>query len=170
MSSRNWTDERVSILTKLWLSGLSATECAKQLGGVSRNAVIGKVHRLGLVGRVEASPPARVKAPKPERRLTRPSRQVLVRPKPRAQPQPPAPRAPAPILVEEPGSATIISLGAHMCKWPIGDPSSDGFTLCGRGRSGSSYCEEHARVAYQPRSPSELKRERRSLQRLASYR
>jgi GcrA cell cycle regulator len=172
MSSRNWTDERVSILTKLWLSGLSATECAKQLGGVTRNAVIGKVHRLGLVGRVEASPPARVKPPKPERRLTRPSRPVLVRPQgqPPAPVAPPAPPARAPILAEEPGTATIISLGAHMCKWPIGDPSSDGFTLCGRKRGGTTYCDEHARVAYQPRSPSELKRERRSLQRLASYR
>ena len=47
-----WTDERVSMLKKLWLEGLSASQIAKQLGGVTRNAVIGKVHRLGLSGAV----------------------------------------------------------------------------------------------------------------------
>ena len=53
--------------------------------------------------------------------------------------------------VEEPGTATVLTLGAHMCKWPIGDPSTDNFTFCGR-RAGSDgpYCVEHARVAYQP--------------------
>lgn len=169
MSSRNWTDERVSTLTKLWLDGLSATECAKELGGVTRNAVIGKVHRLGLVGRVQASPPARVKPAKPERRMTRPSRPAVVRPQPVAV-APPVARVAIPVVPEEPGTATIISIGAHMCKWPIGDPSSDAFTLCGRNSSGSTYCEDHRRVAYQPRSPTELKRERRSLQRLAAFR
>jgi hypothetical protein len=44
-----WTDERIAMLRKLWLDGLSAGQIAKQLGGVTRNAVIGKVHRLGLV-------------------------------------------------------------------------------------------------------------------------
>ncbi len=52
-----WTDERVASLKKLWLEGLSASQIAKQLGGVTRNAVIGKVHRLGLSGR--ATPAAR---------------------------------------------------------------------------------------------------------------
>ena len=46
-----WTDERVELLKKLWQDGLSASQIAKQLGGVTRNAVIGKVHRLGLSGR-----------------------------------------------------------------------------------------------------------------------
>ncbi len=47
----NWTDERVELLKKLWSEGLSASQIAAQLGGVSRNAVIGKVHRLKLSGR-----------------------------------------------------------------------------------------------------------------------
>jgi GcrA cell cycle regulator len=47
----SWTDDRVTVLKKLWLEGLSASQIAKQLGGVTRNAVIGKVHRLGLSGR-----------------------------------------------------------------------------------------------------------------------
>jgi GcrA cell cycle regulator len=52
--------------------------------------------------------------------------------------------------VEEPGSATVLTLGAHMCKWPIGDPASDSFTFCGRRIGEGSYCTEHARLAYQP--------------------
>ncbi|MBN9270850.1 MAG: GcrA cell cycle regulator, partial [Mesorhizobium sp.] len=51
----NWTDERVELLRKLWSEGLSASQVAAQLGGVSRNAVIGKVHRLKLSGRGRAT-------------------------------------------------------------------------------------------------------------------
>jgi GcrA cell cycle regulator len=61
------------------------------------------------------------------------------------------PTLPQPVhRIEEPGSATVLTLGAHMCKWPIGDPSSDDFTFCGRRASEGPYCVEHARVAYQP--------------------
>ena len=47
----SWTDERVELLKKLWQDGLSASQIAGELGGITRNAVIGKVHRLGLAGR-----------------------------------------------------------------------------------------------------------------------
>jgi GcrA cell cycle regulator len=144
-----WTDERVEMLKRLWLDGLSASQIAKQLGGVTRNAVIGKVHRLGLSGRAAPSHPSRTtfKAPRP----ARPAAPPAPRPRtiePRAL-QPAAPR-PAP-FVELPGTATVLTLGAHMCKWPIGDPSTDGFTFCGR-RAGDEgpYCVDHARIAYQP--------------------
>ena len=50
-----WTDERVALLTKLWADGLSASQIAAELGGITRNAVIGKVHRLGLAGRKTTS-------------------------------------------------------------------------------------------------------------------
>ena len=50
----NWTDERVEQLKKLWSDGLSASQIAAELGGITRNAVIGKVHRLGLSGRAKA--------------------------------------------------------------------------------------------------------------------
>ena len=146
-----WTDERVETLKKLWLDGLSASQIAKQLGGVTRNAVIGKVHRLGLSGRAAPSQPTR-----PVFKPARPARPVVAS-------QPAARRAvvqseiaPAPPprpanYVEEPGTATVLTLGAHMCKWPIGDPSTDGFTFCGRRSGGEGpYCNEHARVAYQP--------------------
>src|SRR5215468_3309507 len=50
----SWTDERVELLRKLWSDGLSASQIAAELGGITRNAVIGKVHRLGLSGRAKA--------------------------------------------------------------------------------------------------------------------
>jgi GcrA cell cycle regulator len=165
----SWTDERVTTLKKLWLDGLSASQIAKQLGGVTRNAVIGKVHRLGLSGRAAPSQPARpaFKAPRPARPATTtmpsaPRRVIAAEPAPlpavAQQPSVPAFRA------EEPGSATVLTLGAHMCKWPIGDPSTDGFTFCGRRSSEGPYCGEHARIAYQPQQtkkksgPTELAR------------
>lgn len=137
-----WTDERVELLKKMFQDGLSASQIAKQLGGVTRNAVIGKVHRLGLNGRATPSKPA------------------LRAPRPKPPPAPTKPRAIAPPVAaalpvvryveEEPGSATILTLGAHMCKWPIGDPATDSFTFCGRRSGNGPYCPEHKRVAHQP--------------------
>ncbi len=141
-----WTDERVATLKKLWLEGLSASQIAKQLGGVTRNAVIGKVHRLGLSGRAAPSQPSRstFKAPRPPRPVSAPSPRRLEA----HAPQP----LPRPIVFDEaPGTATVLTLGAHMCKWPIGDPSADSFTFCGRRNEGDGpYCPQHAQVAYQP--------------------
>ncbi|HUO11170.1 MAG TPA: GcrA family cell cycle regulator [Caulobacteraceae bacterium] len=144
-----WTEERVEILKKLWLDGLSASQIAKQLGGVTRNAVIGKVHRLGLSGRAAPSHPSRpaFKTPRPSRPMGSPSPRRALEARPHHAP------APRPLVayVELPGTATVLTLGAHMCKWPIGDPSSDDFTFCGR-RAGDEgpYCVDHARLAYQP--------------------
>jgi GcrA cell cycle regulator len=153
-----WTDERVASLKKLWLEGLSASQIAKQLGGVTRNAVIGKVHRLGLSGRATPAAPAR-----PAFKAPRPARPVLSTPHQPRRAEPVVHHAPItpslPAVREEPGSATVLTLGAHMCKWPIGDPSTDGFTFCGR-RTGEDgpYCIEHARVAYQPQVKKNGKR------------
>ena len=60
-----WTDERVELLKKLWADGLSASQIAAELGGITRNAVIGKVHRLGLSGRATTS---RMKSHRPRAR------------------------------------------------------------------------------------------------------
>ncbi len=146
-----WTDERVELLKKLWQDGLSASQIAKQLGGVTRNAVIGKVHRLGLSGRAAPSKPARpvFKAPRPARQAAAPAAPRRIAPPPLAAAAPP-PQPPVRYVEEAPGAATVLTLGAHMCKWPIGDPSSDDFTFCGRRASEGPYCVEHARVAYQP--------------------
>ena len=144
----SWTDERVETLKKLWQEGHSASQIAKQLGGVTRNAVIGKVHRLGLSGRAAPSQPTRPLY-KPAR-PPRPAAQATVR---RSEPVLARPVISQPIIpyVEEPGTATVLTLGAKMCKWPIGDPSSDSFSFCGRrSDDGTPYCVEHGRVAYQP--------------------
>src|ERR1700727_3959492 len=100
------TDERVELLKKLWLDGLSASQIAKQLGGVTRNAVIGKVHRLGLSGRAAPSQPARpvFKAPRPPRPVSAPAPRRIEAHTQAPQPQPV-------YYPEEPGSATVLTLG-----------------------------------------------------------
>ncbi len=157
----SWTDERVETLKKLWQDGHSASQIAKQLGGVTRNAVIGKVHRLGLSGRAAPSTPTRPMykpAPRPARTISQPSHSTSHSapshtPPVRREPVVARPAISQPVVpyVEEPGTATVLTLGAKMCKWPIGDPSSDSFSFCGRrSDDGTPYCVEHARVAYQP--------------------
>ena len=80
----SWTDERVDQLKKLWLDGLSASQIAQELGGVTRNAVIGKVHRLGLSGRAKSvSHTAMVRQKRPGRstfnqKPARPAQRQLV--------------------------------------------------------------------------------------------
>lgn len=139
----NWTADRVQTVKTLWLDGVSATAIARQIGGVTRNAVIGKVHRLGLSGRAVPSKPRPVSGRRPER--------------PRAEPRPaPAKQRPAPPVakpvrsaaVEEPGLATVLTLKSSQCAWPIGDPGHESFTYCGRPKTRGSYCCEHGAVAY----------------------
>ena len=139
-----WTEDRVDVLKKLWLEGLSASQIAKQLGGgVTRNAVIGKVHRLGLSGRAAPSKPTRiiVRPPRP-----RPAVSVS---QPRRVETHSAPVVRAYVRDEAPGSATVLTLNARSCRWPIGDPSNGDFTFCGQGAAHGPYCEHHAAVAYQ---------------------
>lgn len=161
----SWTDERVTVLKKLWAEGHSASQIAKQLGGVTRNAVIGKVHRLGLSGRATPSRPVkrppRLARPKP--RFTTEAMpaaavgQAPARPQqPAAQPGPaervaatlPAPLTPLP--TDDGSLATILTLRDSMCKWPIGDPADPQFAFCGRKADCGPYCAEHAAVAFQP--------------------
>lgn len=156
-----WTEDRVATLSKLWADGLSASQIAKQLGGVTRNAVIGKVHRLGLSGRAKPSRPKPAKttaaarpkaAPKPAK-VT--AKAAAVESKPKAKP------AQLPATIEQPpleakplkdGTyATILTITDHMCKFPIGDPKADEFRFCGRKTDPDEpYCTPHSMVAYQP--------------------
>ena len=146
----SWTDDRVETLKRMWAEGQSASQIAKELGGVTRNAVIGKVHRLGLSGRAAPSQPSRTSfrpaRPRPAQAPSAPRRIEAQAPRPVA-----AVPAPRPAILDLPGTATVLTLGNHMCKWPIGDPSSDEFSFCGRrSDEGHPYCVEHSRVAYQP--------------------
>jgi GcrA cell cycle regulator len=148
-----WNDERVETLRKLWTDGLSASQIAKQLGGVTRNAVIGKVHRLGLAGRATPSRPA--KRPMRLQRPPRPHSGALQQAqRPRAlTPMMPFVPAPPPLeaMAQPDGSlATVLTLTDRMCKWPIGDPNDQTFAFCGRSADCGPYCQEHAQHAYQP--------------------
>ncbi|KAA5801554.1 GcrA cell cycle regulator [Alkalicaulis satelles] len=165
-----WTDERVETLKKLWADGLSASQIAKQLGGVTRNAVIGKVHRLGLSGRAAPSRPARRPAPRPAAvRAPRPAAAAQVNKTARngtdrkeliAQPAPAAP-PPAPVDAKRLANgeyATVLTLREGMCKWPIGDPADSQFRFCGHPtKPGAAYCEAHAQQAYQPQAKRKRK-------------
>jgi len=146
LSSPNpgWTDARVESLTTLWRSGLSARQIAGSLGGVTRNAVIGKLHRLGLSGRAKPSAPRR---PRPPRALSPRSRARIGLVAPRVAPA--APSAPTP---EGPGLVRALpSLTAHACHWPIGDPKASDFSFCGRPTIGARpYCADHDRRAHRP--------------------
>lgn len=149
----SWSPERVEILKALWANGLSAGRIADQLRGVTRNAVIGKVHRLGLPGRVRRSANrSSVRRPRRPRTRTRPNRLPRSSAPTHAAPTRLAARPIEDIAVPVPLGVTLMKLTDSMCKWPIGDPAHDNFHFCGhRPFGGHSYCEYHARVAYQPR-------------------
>ena len=130
-----WDDENAALAVARWQAGDSAKQIGDRLG-CSRNSVLGKVHRLGMAYRALPSAPQR-SAPKPQR--------PKVQPRP-AQP-PFRPAAPVPVFVEAPGTATILTLGAFMCKWPIGEGLD--VTFCGRRVDGfGPYCTGHAARAY----------------------
>jgi len=138
----DWNDERTATLRKLWLEGLSASQVARQLGGVSRSAVIGKVHRLGITVRDVPSRP-------------RASTRTAGRAQPRSRPvREPAAATPRPALrlvelAEMTPTSTILALSTHSCRWPIGNPDANDFGFCGREKTArGSYCDDHARGAF----------------------
>jgi GcrA cell cycle regulator len=95
----SWTDERIERLTKMWEGGATASQIADELGGVSRNAVIGKAHRLGLKARPSPVKPNESEAPAPKAATPKPVKAVSPEPKvvkAAAEPAPRAPAAPAP--------------------------------------------------------------------------
>jgi GcrA cell cycle regulator len=145
MSAADWSEDRVTTLKALWLGGLSASQVAKALGGVTRNAVIGKVHRLGLSGRAVPSAPTRpapTSIPRSPRRVAAPRVKPAVRLTLLA--------APAEAPPEGPGLVpSLTMLGAHACKWPIGDPKASSFSFCGRLANGP-YCPAHKAQAFRP--------------------
>ncbi len=176
----SWTDERVEQLKKMWGEGQSASQIAKELGGVTRNAVIGKVHRLGLSNRTggASSKPAKEKAekaeapkaaakaaaaePAPAPAPPRPAGGLRKQIIPAGQPLPPqpsaneiSPEALASVREVEKKSKKIslMELTERTCKWPVGDPATDDFWFCGLPvQAGKPYCEAHVGVAFQPMS------------------
>ncbi len=177
----SWTDERVEQLKKMWSEGQSASQIAKELGGVTRNAVIGKVHRLGLSNRAGSAPakpekktakadpapaakraakadpkPAEEPAPRP---AVTPTRKPIITAGQPLPPQPSAneisPEALASVREVEKKSKKIslMELTERTCKWPVGDPATEDFWFCGLPvQQGKPYCEAHVGVAFQPMS------------------
>lgn len=164
----SWTDERVEMLKQLWAEGLSASQIAAQIGGISRNAVIGKVHRLKLSSRGRATPqPARPKktsrppvsnvrpAARPSGGRTTPvvgatalQQQFVVEPAVVTELRPSTD-----IVVPIARKLALTELTEKTCKWPIGDPLSESFHFCGNQSSETGpYCAYHARLAFQPAS------------------
>jgi GcrA cell cycle regulator len=182
----SWTDERVETLRKLWLDGKSASQIAAELSnGITRNAVIGKVHRLGLSGRVKA-PSAAAPRPRPAKPQQPMQRPMSSRPMgggggssgggggsngipmsrgatalayaPRAEMMP-IEKPAEDVVIPMSERVTITDLREAMCRWPLGDPATTEFRYCGaKSPVGTPYCSYHSRVAYQP--VQERRRER----------
>ena len=157
-----WTDDRVEILKKLWSEGFSASQIAAEMGGVTRNAVIGKVHRLGLSGRGKTNAPGAARPRKPRPLGTPvPSAPAAARgntvlaarfaPRPEVAPSLPEVRLDEDVVIPFSERVTIMELREFMCRWPMGDPTRPDFRFCGgRAIAGLPYCTHHARIAYQP--------------------
>jgi len=159
----SWTEEMVELLTKLLQEGWSASQVAAEMGGISRNAVIGKIHRLGLTGRGQPAAAKRQRKPRPlaeDARMVRPCAlgNAALRAEVRTVPQPVA-RMRENVVVPISKRLPIEKLTEHTCKWPIGDPGHSDFHFCGHeARSGLPYCDYHARLAYHCADPGKRAR------------
>lgn len=176
--SANWTDERVALLKSLVNKGHSASEIAARIGGVSRNAVIGKIHRLGInnVGmntaenlrrraralaqkRDRGEPIGGQCVPKENRRNGGARKAKVGRAAAALARLRPDGEVPPEIKIStsgwvdsgevSPTGKTLFDLERNECHWPCGDPRTPEFRYCGlKAVEGLSYCEGHARRAY----------------------
>ena len=156
MSNRdrgNWNEERVELLKKLWRLGLSASACEARIGvpGITRSAVIGKVHRLGLAGRAESANQRSKSASKTrkKREQQQPPNVKAMISKVRIPPTPYVERVEDVVVVEEKNRRGIVYLLDNQCRFPINDTKAADFHFCDLDKVlGKSYCEYHCRVAY----------------------
>jgi len=165
-----WTDEKIAQLKKCWAKGLSASQIAEAIGGgITRNAVIGKLARLGLqlkggkgwprgpVSKLIPATPRRTKAKAaipPPWKARLPKSSALID---EGSVRPQASYVPYVEEVEVPKAERkgVADLEANDCRWPIGDPGDRDFHFCNRKQHpGLPYCEHHVRVAYIPANPA----------------
>ncbi len=161
----SWNDDLDAHIKKLWEQGFSASQISARIKGKSRNAVIGRLHRIGCKGR--GSPIVRKKPP--PRKPSAPSAVNPPSARPSPLPRPPG-RASAVLFRPEFESSpfvigeeldiplnerrTIATMTDKDCRWPIGDPRHADFHFCNRNKvPGLPYCEFHARRAFQPPQP-----------------
>ncbi len=166
----SWTDDRIELLKKLWLEGWSASRIAAELGSpITRNAVIGKVYRLGLSGRAKPQSRDLPDAPAHQKPAPRPPSAARA---PRfagnaalaldsLEAELPLPEAPRDIVVPICEPVTIVELRESMCRWPIGDPAQSDFRFCGAKKlpGQGPYCACHSAIAFQ--TVQERRRDRR---------
>jgi GcrA cell cycle regulator len=159
-----WNEETILRLRELWDQGLSTAEIGRRLG-VSKNAIVGKAHRLDLTARpspIRREPMARPERPAPALRVSAPTLPPLPsavlppiaaipspRPVPSLRPSPP-PRPVAPPPPIRPVAApAALRRSAPACCWPIGEPGKRDFRFCDDvSVPGKPYCDEHAKLAY----------------------
>lgn len=157
-----WTDDRTDACVEMWNSGLSAGVIAFRLGGVTRNAVIGKIHRLSAdratAHRINRKPVSRrSSAPRLlcdlRRRRKKPRTKGLVSPPKIAEaPLPPEPPTPDKLV-------SLAELEPNQCRYPFGDPKTAEFGFCGCPVApGSSYCPGHLRLCTNDVQPAVRKR------------
>ncbi len=143
----NWDEAREAKLKELWEKGHTASQIAEILGGTTRNAVIGKAHRLKLAGRVKPKKHEKQREKivagqsKEEKYVNRRSRFKSLLLDKNFEPENPK-------KLEE--------LDDKNCRWPIGHPDEENFYFCGRSPiEGFSYCKLHVLYAFQPKNPKE---------------
>lgn len=158
MGIKTWTDERAEMAREMWLAGHSSTRIAMELGEVSRNAVIGKVHRMlapfpDLRKRnSKPKPGPKPKAPK----ITKHERvyvaQLIAKPKPKlVQDIPLDARTERSLSFDQ--AFREYKLTPDCCKWIVGDVGQPDWFYCGETVERGPYCGRHAPIAYQPLIP-----------------
>ena len=147
----SWTDDRIEMLKAHWDAGMTASQIAEALGeGVSRNAVIGKAHRLGLEARPSPVKVTEAVSAVVHAVVAAAEGVVAAVVAPKALPKRPS-RAVAPV---KPARTTLLDLSEKVCKWPIGHPGEKDFHFCGKAAQASfPYCTEHCAIAYQAQLP-----------------
>ena len=144
----SWTEEKVAKLKELWGKGSTASQIAEIIGGISRNAVIGKAHRLNLSSKIKTRPATsnqnfensiQEKNIK-NKRFRRSKFKSLIIEK----------------NFEPENPKQLEELDENSCKWPIGHPDEKSFYFCGRSSlKDFSYCKLHLLYAYQPKGKKE---------------
>jgi GcrA cell cycle regulator len=148
-----WTEENVALLKQLKDEGLSGQEIAIEFGKLgfplTRNAIIGKLNRLGLA-QPQAERTAEYHRRRAERALINRAEHRTVRRihQKRVRRREPEPKPE--ILAPDAVNVTLLELKPHHCRWPIGDPCKADFRFCGADNTGHSYCPWHSRMAYTP--------------------
>ena len=144
----SWTDEKVSKLKELWGKGNTASQIAEIIGGISRNAVIGKAHRLNLSAKIKTRAAASNKKFESSMEGNNTQSRQGRRSKFKS------------LIIEknfEPENPKQLEeLDESSCKWPIGHPDEKNFYFCGRlSLKDFSYCKLHLLYAYQPKGKKE---------------